>query len=192
MIFQKMYQMTVRYSAHPKAPWLLGFIAFIESFIFPIPPDIMLMSMGLVKPKSAWRNAGIASFASVLGGILGYLIGLTLFDFIKPWLIHSSFNSAYETACIWFDHYGVWMVIVAGFTPIPYKIFTITAGATNMAFIPFVLASIIGRSMRFFLVSTLFYFYGERLEKKLLHIIDALAIGVIVLAGIVYCAKKFI
>jgi len=191
MIFQKIYQMTIRYSAHPKAAWMLGFIAFIESFIFPIPPDVMLMSMGLVKPKNAWRNACIASIASVLGGILGYLIGLTLFDVIKPWLIHSSFNSAYETACVWFTKYGVWMVIVAGFTPIPYKIFTITAGATKMAFMPFVIASIVGRSMRFFMVSTLFYFYGERLEKRLLHIIDAVAIVFLVVAGIIYCAHRF-
>lgn len=192
MIFQKMYQMTLRYSTHPNAPWFLGFIAFIESFIFPIPPDVMLISMGLAKPNTAWRNAFIASAASVLGGILGYLIGLFLFDLIKPWLIQSSFNSSYETARLWFSQYGIWMIIVAGFTPIPYKIFTITAGATHMAFIPFVIASIIGRSMRFFLVSTLFYFYGARLEKKLVHIIDALAIGIIVLAGIIYCATQFL
>lgn len=192
MIFQKMYQMTVRYSAHPNAPWFLGFIAFIESFIFPIPPDVMLISMGLAKPKSAWRNAFIASAASVLGGILGYLIGLFLFDLIKPWLLQSSFHAAYNTACFWFEHYGVWMVIVAGFTPIPYKIFTITAGAAHMAFIPFVLASIIGRSLRFFLVSTLFYFYGARLEKKLVHTIDALAITILVLIGIIYCASKYL
>jgi membrane protein YqaA with SNARE-associated domain len=192
MIFQKMYQMTLRYSGHPKAPWYLGFIAFIESFIFPIPPDVMLISMGLAKPESAWRNAFIASFASVVGGILGYLIGLFLFDLIEPWLIHSSFNAAYETACHWFKEYGVWMVIVAGFTPIPYKIFTITAGATHMVFLPFVIASIIGRSLRFFLVSTIFYFYGKRLEKKLVHLIDALSLGILALIGIIYLVSKFI
>jgi membrane protein YqaA with SNARE-associated domain len=189
-MFQQMYQFTLKWSAHRHAPWYLGLVAFIESSFFPIPPDVMLISMGLAKPKSAWRFAFIAMLFSVLGGMFGYLIGFFLFDLIYPWLSHSSFNSAYLTVNQWFKNYGVWAVIVAGFTPIPYKIFTIGAGAAQMPFIPFVLGSIIGRGMRFYLVSTLFYFFGERLEKEIFKWIDYLAWGALALLAIGYGAYR--
>lgn len=191
-MFQQLYQYTLKCSSHRHAPWYLGLIAFIESSFFPIPPDVMLISMGLAKPKSAWRNAFIASLFSVLGGMFGYLIGFFLFDLIHPWLSHSSLYPSYLTAIKWFKDYGVWAVVVAGFTPIPYKLFTIGAGAAHMPFLGFVLGSIIGRSMRFYMVCTLFYFYGERLEKKLVKIIDTLAWGFLALAGIGYCVYKFL
>ena len=185
-MFQHMYQLTLRWSSHRLAPWYLGIIAFIESSFFPIPPDVMLISMGLAKPKSAWRNALIATACSVLGGMFGYLIGYFLFDLIYPWLSHSSFNEPYQTVTHWFKQYGVWAVIVAGFTPIPYKLFTIGAGAAQMPFIPFVLGSIVGRGMRFYLVSTLFYFFGERLEKEIFKWIDMIAWGLLALMAIGY------
>lgn len=191
-MFQQLYQYTLKCSAHKHAPWYLGIIAFIESSFFPIPPDVMLISMGLAKPKSAWRNAFIASLFSVLGGMFGYLIGFFLFDLIHPWLSHSSLYPSYQTAIQWFKIYGVWAVIVAGFTPIPYKLFTIGAGAVHMPFFPFILGSIIGRSMRFYMVCTLFYFYGEKIEKKLLKIIDVLAWGSLLFAGVAYCVYKFL
>jgi membrane protein YqaA with SNARE-associated domain len=185
-MFQQMYQFTIKCSAHRLAPWYLGLIAFIESSFFPIPPDVMLISMGLAKPKNAWRYALIATMCSVLGGMFGYLIGYFLFDLIYPWLSHSSWNGAYLTVNSWFKQYGVWAVIVAGFTPIPYKLFTIGAGAAQMPFIPFVLGSIVGRGMRFYLVSTLFYFFGERLEKEIFKWIDKLAWGFLAILFIGY------
>lgn len=191
-MFQQLYQYTLKCSAHRHAPWYLGLIAFVESSFFPIPPDVMLISMGLARPKSAWRNAFIASLFSVLGGMFGYVIGFFLFDLIHPWLSHSSMYSSYQMAIQWFKQYGVWIVIVAGFTPIPYKLFTIGAGAVHMPFLPFILGSIIGRSMRFYMVCTLFYFYGEALEKKLVKVVDALAWGFLLLAGVGYCVYKFL
>lgn len=190
-MFQQLYQFTIKCSAHRRAPWYLGLISFIESSFFPIPPDVMLITMGLAKPKSAWRYALIASLFSVLGGMFGYCIGYFLFDLIQPWLVKSSWYQPYQTGMQWFADYGVWAVIVAGFTPIPYKIFTIGAGAVQMPFLPFVLASIVGRSARFFMVSTLFYFYGESIEKKLVKFIDKLAWIFLVIIGIGYCAYKF-
>lgn len=191
-MFQQLYQFTLRCSAHRHAPWYLGIIAFIESSFFPIPPDVMLISMGLAKPKTAWRNACIATLFSVLGGILGYLIGFFLFDLIYPWLSHSSFYASYLTALNWFKVYGIWAIIIAGFTPIPYKIFTIGAGAVAMPFLAFLFGSILGRGLRFFLVSTLFYFYGESLQNKLIHIIDRLAWAGLLIAGCIYVAYYFL
>lgn len=191
-MFQQLYQFTIRCSSHRHAPWYLGLISFIESSFFPIPPDVMLITMGLASPKSAWRFAFIASLFSVLGGMFGYCIGYFLFDLIQPWLVKSTWYQPYQTAMQWFSDYGVWAVIVAGFTPIPYKLFTIGAGAVHMSFIPFVLASMVGRSARFFMVSTLFYFYGERIEKELVKFVDKLAWIALIIAGIGYCAYKFI
>lgn len=185
-MFQQLYQFTLKCSAHKNAPWYLGLIAFIESSFFPIPPDLMLISMGLAKPRSAWRYAFIAMIFSVLGGMFGYLIGYYLFDFIEPWLMHSSFNAAYKTVNIWFREYGVWAVIIAGFTPIPYKLFTIGAGAAHMQLLPFVCGSVIGRGLRFYLVSMLFYFFGERLEKEIFKCIDAIAWGALTLIIVGY------
>lgn len=191
-MFQQLYQFTIRCSSHRHAPWYLGLISFIESSFFPIPPDVMLITMGLASPKSAWRFAFIASLFSVLGGMFGYCIGYFLFDLIQPWLVQSTWYQPYQTAMQWFSDYGVGAVIVAGFTPIPYKLFTIGAGAVHMSFIPFVLASMVGRSARFFMVSTLFYFYGERIENKLVKFVDKLAWIALIIAGIGYCAYKFI
>lgn len=184
-MFQQFYQFTLRCSAHRHAPWYLGMIAFIESSFFPIPPDVMLISMGLAKPHSAWRNAIIATLFSVLGGILGYLIGYFLFDLIHPWLSKSSLYPSYLMALDWFKKYGIWAIIVAGFTPIPYKLFTIGAGAVSMPFFPFVFGSVVGRGLRFFLVSTLFFFFGEKLNL-LMHRIDKLAWIALIFAGCLY------
>lgn len=189
-MFQQMYQFTLRWSSHRLAPWYLGLVAFIESSFFPIPPDVMLIPMGLANPRAAWRFAFIATFFSVLGGMFGYTIGYFLFDFIHPWLVKSSFHQAYLTVNDWFKHYGVWAVIVAGFTPIPYKIFTIGAGAAQMPLIPFIIGSIIGRGMRFYLVSTLFYFFGERLEKEIFRWIDIIAWGGLAVIVIAYGAYR--
>jgi len=190
-MFQQLYEFTLRCSAHRHAPWYLGAIAFIESSFFPIPPDVMLISMGLAKPKSAWRNALIATFFSVLGGILGYFIGYFIFDLISPWLSQSSLYPSYQTALKWFEQYGVWAVIVAGFTPIPFKLFTIGAGVVHMFLPAFIMGSIIGRGLRFFLVSTLFYFYGEKIETTLVGIVDKIAWISLILFGLGYGIYHF-
>lgn len=190
-MFQQLYQYTLKCSSHKYAHWYLGIIAFIESSFFPIPPDVMLISMGLAKPNKALSHAFIATLCSVLGGMFGYAIGYYIFDLIHPWLSHSSLYPSYQIAIRWFQQFGILAVILAAFTPIPYKLFTIGAGATHMSFLPFILGSIIGRGLRFFIVSGLLYFFGEKIEKQLLGIIDKLAWIVLGLAGLIYVIYHF-
>jgi len=144
----------------------------------------MLAPMALARRDRAWGFAFITTFWSVLGGALGYLIGMFLFDVLaQPLISFYDASEAFATAQEKFKAHGVWIVFIAGFTPIPYKIFTISAGLASMAFLPFVVASLIGRGARFFLVSALIYFGGERFESGLRRYVDL--IGWLVIALIV-------
>jgi membrane protein YqaA with SNARE-associated domain len=149
-------------------------MSFAESSFFPIPPDVMLAPMSLAAPARAWRYALVTTVASVLGGIAGYAIGLLLFEFIEPWLVTSHYWDAYQTSRSWFDQYGVWVVFLAGFSPIPYKIFTIAAGVAVLNPLLFVLASLFGRGARFFLVAGLLKAGGPRFEAQLRHHVERL------------------
>jgi membrane protein YqaA with SNARE-associated domain len=166
-IFSYLYEKMIDWSAHHRAPYFLAGISFAESSFFPIPPDVMLMSMGLAYPKRSWRYALIATLFSVLGGVFGYLLGYFGMTFIQPYLMASSYAPYVTRVMDWFEHQGVWVVILAGFSPFPYKLFTITAGMMQMAFWPFLVGSIIGRGLRFFLVSGILFFFGERIEPHL-------------------------
>jgi len=162
----------MQWSRHPHAPRYLAGLSFAESSFFPIPPDVMLAPMSLAMPKKAWYYAGLTTFASVLGGLLGYLIGLFAFDLIEPYLHEWGYWEAYLTAQGWFERWGFWAIFIAGFSPIPYKVFTITAGVISMALLPFMLASAIGRGARFFLVAGLMSWGGERMEQALHRYVD--------------------
>ena len=188
-IFSYLYDRMLAWSAHAHARYYLAGVSFAESSFFPIPPDIMLISMGLAKPKRAWHYALITTVFSVFGGCFGYVIGMFFMEILLPYILTSPYAASYEHVRVWFDHWGVGVVLLAGFTPIPYKLFTIAAGTMHMAFMPFVLASIVGRGGRFFLVSGLITLFGARLEKRLRRWIDwigwflvvALVIGYIVI-----------
>jgi membrane protein YqaA with SNARE-associated domain len=174
---------------HRHAPYYLAGISFMESSFFPIPPDVMLVSMGLAQPKNALRYASIATVFSVIGGIFGYCIGYFAMVFIEPYIAASSYQSTYLMVGRWFHDYGVWVIFIAGFSPIPYKIFTIAAGAMHMALLPFIIASWVGRGLRFYLVSALMYFYGERIQNRLEIYIDRigwLAVITLLLIFVVY------
>ena len=121
-IFSYLYDKSISWSAHPKAHYYLGGISFIESSFFPIPPDVMLVTMGLAKPHKVWFYALIATLFSVAGGVLGYAIGYYAMLLIKPYLMASAFWSNIQQVMTWFDRFGVWMVVLAGFKPFPYKI----------------------------------------------------------------------
>ncbi len=185
-IFSPLYRRALAWARHPHAPWYLGGVSFAESSFFPIPPDVMLAPMSLATPARAWRFALITTLASVAGGLAGYAIGHFAFDALEPWLRDSKYWASYQTAVAWFETYGFWAVFVAGFSPIPYKVFTIAAGALSMAIVPFALASFIGRGLRFYLVAGLMRWGGARLEAKLHEIIDRLgwATVALVAAGI--------
>lgn len=177
------------WARHPKAPWYLGGLSFAESSFFPVPPDVMLAPMSLAKPHKAWYYAFITTITSVLGGILGYFIGVFAFDLIEPILHDHGYYERFELAKSWFDSWGFWAIFLAGFSPIPYKVFTIASGVVGMAFLPFVLASMIGRGLRFFMVAGLMAWGGEPMEKKLhkyMDIIGWLLIAIIVVVWLVY------
>lgn len=188
-MFQKLYDRVILWSKHPQAVKFLVALSFAESSFFPIPPDVMLAPMALAQPKRAFRFALWTTVASVLGGVFGYGIGFFLFDSIEPWLQTSHYWAPYLTATAWFGEWGFWAVLVAGFSPIPYKVFTIAAGALNMIFVPFVLASVLGRGGRFFLVAMLLAAGGERLESRLREYMDRLGwafVALVLVGGLIY------
>jgi membrane protein YqaA with SNARE-associated domain len=184
-LFGPLYERVLTWSRHRHAERYLGALSFAESSFFPIPVDVMLAPMCLAERRRAWRYAMIATVFSVLGGVAGYFIGVALFGAIESWLIDSHYWSAYETSRAWFDRYGVWAIFVAGFSPIPYKVFTIAAGVAVLNLPGFIIASIIGRGARFFLVASLIVIGGEKLETTLRKYVEGLGWGVVVLAALV-------
>ena len=182
-LFGPLYDRVMQWSTHRHASRYLAALSFAESSFFPVPPDVLLAPMVLARPKRGWWLAFLTTIASVIGGLLGYLIGWLAFDLIEPVLADLGYDQAYATATDWFGRYGFWAVLVAGFSPVPYKIFTIAAGALQMLIPGFVLASFVGRGGRFFLVAGLLILGGERMEQTLRRNIDAL--GWVVVALIV-------
>lgn len=185
-IFSSLMDKMLEWSKHPKAPWFLGGLSFAESSFFPIPPDVMLAPMVLAKPRSAWRLATITTVASVLGGMAGFVIGMFALDIIEPVLRDWGKWETYEHARDWFAEWGIWAVFIAGFSPIPYKIFTIAAGAMSMAFVPFVIASAVGRGARFFLVAGLIAWGGPKFEAKLREYVDVIGWSIVALIVVAY------
>jgi len=189
-MFSYLYDKAMIWAAHRRAPYYLAVLSFTESSFFPVPPDVMLAPMVLAKRSRAWFYAMITTIASVLGGVFGYLIGYFAFDAIAPLIQETHYWAHYETATEWFAEWGVWVIFIAGFSPIPYKIFTLTAGAVSMAFLPFLICSIIGRGLRFFMVAGLLYWGGERMEKMLRTYADRIGWTVIVIAVVAYTVVK--
>ncbi len=188
-MFKKLYDKALDWSRHRHAAKYLCALSFSESSFFPIPPDVMLAPMALARPEKAIRFAMLTTIFSVLGGVLGYGIGFFLFDSISPWLQETHYWEKYLLAENWFKDWGFWAIFVAGFSPIPYKVFTIAAGALQMFFLPFVLASMIGRGARFFLIAMLLAGGGEKLESKLRQYMDVLGwvvVGLVVIGAGVY------
>lgn len=188
-LFSPLYSRAMIWSRHPRAPWYLGGLSFAESSFFPVPPDVMLAPMCLAMPRRAFYFALITTFASVAGGLFGYAIGYFAFDALQPWLQESHYWPAYQTAVEWFERWGFWAVFIAGFSPIPYKVFTIAAGALSMALLPFTVASFVGRGLRFFLVAGLMAWGGAHMEAMLHRYVDRLGwalIGLIAVAVLWY------
>ncbi len=190
-IFSSLYRRAMQWSRHRHAQWYLGGMSFAESSFFPIPPDVMLAPMSLATPSRAMWFATLTTLASVAGGLLGYAIGHFAFDAIEPWLRESRYWGSYQVAVGWFDRWGFWAIFVAGFSPIPYKVFTIAAGAVSMALLPFTLASMIGRGARLFLVAGLMAWGGARMEAMLHRYVDRLGwatVALLVIGVLIYRA----
>lgn len=184
-LFAPLYHRAMQWARHPHADWYLGGLSFAESSFFPVPPDVMLAPMAMARPHRAWYLALLTTITSVLGGLLGYGIGLFAFEFIEPVLHDAGYWEKYLQARDWFGRWGFWAVFLAGFSPIPYKVFTITAGVISMALLPFILASFIGRGGRFLLVALLMAWGGEQLESRLQKWVEWLgwALVVLIVAG---------
>ncbi|MDT8319858.1 MAG: YqaA family protein [Xanthomonadales bacterium] len=186
--WQRLYDRVLRWSAHPKAPAIMAGLSFAESSFFPVPPDVMLAPMCLARPRAAWRLAALCTVSSVAGGLLGYLIGRLAFEWIEPWLMASSYAEVFLAAVEAFRHWGVFYILLAGFTPIPYKVFTIGAGVVGMPVIPFLVGSTVGRGARFFLVAGLIRVLGERAAARLRLWVDTLGWTVLALAVLGFVA----
>lgn len=185
-IFSKLYNKILVWSNHQHAVYYLALVAFSEALIFPIPPDVMLVSMGLVKPQRAWFYAGVTMLCSIIGGMLGYLIGVFCFDLVHPYIQSMGYEPTYITVHDWFKVWGAWAIIGASFMPIPFKILAISAGAVKMPFYSFVLAAIVGRGTRFFLVSGSMFLYGEKVAVVLNKYIDKIGLALLVIPLMVY------
>ncbi len=181
-VFGPLYDRVLSWAGHEHAERYLGLLSFAESSFFPIPPDVMLAPMCLAQRPRAWRFALITTVASLLGGIAGYAIGYWLFDSLQPWLETTKYWDAYLTGRLWFERWGVWAVFVAGFSPIPYKIFTISAGVAMLALPGFIIASLLGRGARFFLVAGLVVAGGEQMTTVLPKYIERIGWTVVAIA----------
>ncbi len=189
-IFSALYTRVMQWARHRHAPWYLAALSFAESSFFPVPPDVMLAPMSLARPNRALTLAALTTAASVVGGLLGYAIGFYALQWVEPLLVDAGYYEKYLQVREWFGEWGFWAIFIAGFSPIPYKLFTISAGALSMALLPFVVASLVGRGLRFFLVAGLMAWGGERMERRLHHYIDALGwLTLLVVAVIVIVYK---
>jgi membrane protein YqaA with SNARE-associated domain len=184
-IFTPLYDRVLRWAAHPHAERYLAALSFAESSFFPVPPDVMLAPMVLAQPRRGWRLALMTTLASVLGGAAGYAIGWLALASIEPLLVSWGYWDAYVRATGWFESWGVLAILVAGFSPVPYKIFTISAGALHMFMPSFLVASFVGRGARFFLVATLLRLGGEAMERRLRANIDAVGWSCVGLAALI-------
>ncbi len=165
-MFKRLYNNTMALAAHPQAIYFLALISFIEASFFPIPPDVMLIPMVLMNPSRAWFFALIATVFSVLGGIFGYLIGSFSYEQVAQPILYTLGKEA-EMANFSqkYNEVGFWAVITAGVSPIPFKVVTIMSGATNLNFLGFVIASLVSRGIRFFIVAGLLNFYGHEIKN---------------------------
>lgn len=170
----------MKWARHHHAPYYLGAVSFIESSFFPLPPDVMLAPMCLGNPKKAWYYAALTVIASVLGALLGYLIGMFFFEWASPFLVKLGYWPAYEHVQHWFAVWGGWVMFVAAFSPIPFKLFTIAGGAMHMPLSLFLIGSIVGRSLRFFLVAGLMRWGGSNMDLWLKRYIDRIGWSVVV------------
>jgi len=191
-VFTKLYDLALEWSKHKFAPRYLAAMSYAESSFFPVPVDIMLAPMSLAKPDKAWHFAFIATLFSVLGGVTGYFLGYYAMDVLEPWIRAVGYWERYQHIILWFEEWGIWIVFIAGFSPIPYKLFTVTAGALSMALLPFILISIVARAARFYAVSGLMLWGGELMETKIRKYMDIIGWSIVVLAGTAYVIYKLI
>ena len=187
------YDYMLNLASRRNAMYFLFAVAFIESSFFPIPPDVLLIPMVLAAPTKAWRIAGIATIASVLGGAFGYAIGVFFFDLIaRPILTFYGYMHQFDVFKDYYHEWGAWIVFGAGITPFPYKVITIASGVVHLDFAVFMLASVVARGMRFYLVAWLLKKYGEPMKDYIEKNLGMLSVlFLLLLLGGFACIKLF-
>ena len=187
-LFAPLYDRALAWAAHRHAAIYLSGLSFAESTFFPVPPDVMLAPMVLSRPEKGWFFAALCTAASVIGGLFGYLIGVFAFAWMEPYLHDFGYWETFVSARGYFDRFGFWFILVAGFSPIPYKVFTITAGVIGMPLLPFIAGSVVGRGGRFFIVAGLIILGGERMAGSLRKYIEWLGwfVVLVIMAAITY------
>jgi membrane protein YqaA with SNARE-associated domain len=189
-LFGSIYKRVIGWAKHRHASYYLSATSFAESSFFPVPVDVLLAPMVLAQREKAWWYASLATVTSVAGAVFGYYIGLFLFDQVaQPIIDFYHFQEKFIYVQELFNKYGVWIIFIAGFSPIPYKIFTITAGVVSMPLLPFILTSLVARGARFFLVAGLLYVGGEKIDavlEKRVEQIGWASVVIIVLAITIY------
>ncbi len=187
------YQWMLSVAGHPRAVWLLIALSFTESFVSPIPPDPLLLPMCLANRSRMWWYATVCIVASVIGGLVGYYLGFALFDSFGQKIIHFyGLEEKYLHLKDLFSQYAFWIIALKGFTPIPYKLVTITSGIAKVPFITFISASILARGIRFALLTGLAQQFGPQLEVILRrHMLWVTIISLVIILGIVYVFQWF-
>jgi membrane protein YqaA with SNARE-associated domain len=183
-MLQRLYQRVIALAASPRAGWWLALVAFAEASVFPVPPDALLIPMAIASPRRAWRLAAIATAGSVTGGALGYLIGYALLDRLaRPLIQFYGYGHAFAAFQALYQRWGLWVILIKGFTPIPYKIVTIASGAAAFSFPLFMAASLATRGGRFFLIAFLLNRWGEQvravIERRLGLVVLLLVLGIV-------------
>jgi len=182
-MLRKLYDWVIDLAGSRHAPLALAIVSFLESSCFPVPPDVMLAPMVLAKPQRAFLFAGVCTVASVLGGLLGYAIGVWLAPLGHYILAFFGHPQGQEEFHRWFAQWGVWIILIKGLTPIPYKLVTITAGLARFDLFTFVWASIVTRGARFLLTATLLKYFGPGIRAEVerrLGLYSALFAGLLV------------
>ncbi|WP_282064882.1 YqaA family protein [Aliiroseovarius marinus] len=171
-MIKRLYDWTMGLANTPHALWALAVVAFLESSVFPIPPDVLMIPMIIARPSRAFVIAGVALMASVLGGMFGYYIGWGMFETVgRPVLEFYGKDAYFDEFATRYNEWGAWAVLIAGVTPFPYKVITILSGATGLNFGVFMVASVIARGLRFFIVAGLLWKFGapirDFIERRL-------------------------
>ena len=191
-LFDPLYKRVMSWAAHKHAPWYLCLVSFMESSFFPIPTVFMLIPMVAATPKRGWYLAALTTISSVAGGLLGYLIGFAFIEAVMPWIMEFGYLDKYELAQDWFTRWGFWALFLAGVSPIPYKIFTIAGGSMAMHLLPFVLASIVGRAIQFFLAASLVIFLGPKFLPMVERYVERIGWAVVVIVAVALAIKSLV
>ena len=173
-LFTRSYDAIMYWARTKHAVSVLSAVSFVESFIFPIPPDLFLIPLSISNPKKAYYFAMLTTIFSVLGGVIGYLVGVYFSDLFLSTLGWMFDEKSVEITIDWMTEWGVMVVLISGFSPIPYKIFTVASGVIGLSLIPFLIASFLGRGMRFFLIGFIISKGGDNLEKKLRKYVEVI------------------